>query len=259
MSYTQKCSATLACGKTLPQKIQVFLKSIHEYEYFGNLFEYKYEYFASFYKSIWIWIRILTNPVFKYNEYEYRIRITHPWFTHLRPLHTQMSEEGHALPPCSFSRVSYSKTKKKTPTVAHLSVPLQSFNLLWLKVKEKVRWNYIQWTSSRLSSYRHGICLSIQLKLRCGTHNTFPFLDCSLPFLPGGKKKIVGFWSILWCTWDRVGDSRKISGTWAFCTLDKVLCYTLIKTDKFSSPDKFFLHTSLLRHLLHDIPHYPYT
>ena len=110
-------------------------------------------------------------------------------FTHLRPLHTQMSQVVHALPPCSFSRASYSKTKKKTPTVAHLSVPLQSFNLLWLKVKEKVRWNYIQWTSSRLSSYRHGIWLSIQLKLRCDPHNTFPFLDCSLPFLPGGEKK----------------------------------------------------------------------
>ena len=58
-----------------------------------------------------------------------------------------------------------------------------------------------------LSSYRHGICLSILLKIRWGVRNTFAFLDCSLPFHPGGGKKnnnknSMGFWSIPWCTWD---------------------------------------------------------
>ena len=43
--------------------------------------------------------------------------------------------------------------------------------------------------SSRLSSYRHGICLSILIKIRWGIRNTFAFLDCSLSLLPSGKKK----------------------------------------------------------------------
>ena len=54
--------------------------------------------------------------------------------THLRPLHTQMSQVKdinlvgrYTLPPCSFSCASISKTEKKTSTFAHLSVPLQSF------------------------------------------------------------------------------------------------------------------------------------
>ena len=43
--------------------------------------------------------------------------------------------------------------------------------------------------SSRLSSYRHGVCLSILLKIRWGIlRYTFAFLDCSLPSFQVEKK-----------------------------------------------------------------------
>ena len=103
----------------------------------------------------------------------------------------QFSGTLHALPPFCFARAINSKTKKKNITFAHLSVP-------WV-----------------FCSKCGGISLTLELSL------TVPF-----PSFQGENIYIysMGFWSIPWCTWDGVGDSRKVSGTWALCTLDKVLC-----------------------------------
>ena len=117
--------------------------------------------------------------------------------TRLRALHTQMSRvekyqftrKLHPLPPCSFASACISKNIKKTPTVAHLSVPLQPINPYDSTLRRRYgEITYHECGSSRLSSYRHGICLSILLRIWWGILNTLAFHDCSLPFLPGGGK-----------------------------------------------------------------------
>ena len=66
-------------------------------------------------------------------------------------------------------------------------------------------------TINLVAADKHGICLSILLKIQWGIRNTFAFLDCSPLFLPGRKK----IHAILVNSVVHVGqgrDSWKISG-----------------------------------------------
>ena len=76
---------------------------------------------------------------------------------------------------------------------AHLSVPLLSSTPYDSGQGEGKVNTYNEPGSSRLSSYRHRICLSILLRIWWDFRNAITFLDCSLPFHPGGKKNSMGF------------------------------------------------------------------